>query len=416
MQAKIARVLQDLGTLIHCVQEGKLATRGQVADYAGVWRELVAGINDLIEAFVTPMTQINQTLALIAQGDFTGTLHVDYQGDFQVMMQQVQMMTAKLTGVVINVKTAAQDVAQRSREMRVAAEQMSEGASQQASATEEVSASMQEMAANIRQTANNARLTESMAVKSAEDAHAGKRAVMEIIQAMEAIANRISVVQEIAAQTNMLSLNATIEAAKAQEYGKGFTVVASSVRDLARQSREAADEIRSLVHDCVILSSQAGDVLQRLVPNSEKTAELVQDICAASQEQSTGVEHVNQAVQQLDIVTQHNAATSEELASTAETLTAQADVLQQAMAFFTVKERIKSPERTEEEELLQCLKRPEHAHLVELLKAALTTSPPAGQAFHAIHHDVARRASDKVATFERGDGAEDDLDKEFEHF
>ena len=416
MKDTIHGVLTETDMLIAAVQNGQLVARGHAEQFQGEWQTLILGINRLIDAFVSPITLFNQTLDQLARGDFTATLSTsDYRGDFLTMLNQFTSMIETLTNVVINVKTSAQDVAQRSREMRIVAEQMSEGAAQQAAATEEVSASMQEMSANIRQTADNAKLTESMAATSAEDARAGKQAVSEIIRAMEVIADRISVVQEIASQTNMLSLNATIEAAKAQEYGKGFTVVASSVRDLARQSREAADEIRSLVHDCVVLSSQAGEVLQRLVPSSEKTADLVQEICAASQEQSTGVEHVNQAVQQLDIVTQHNAATSEELASTAENLTTQADALQRAMAFFTVKERIKLPERTEEEELLQCLKRPEHAHLVELLKAALAPSPPAGQPSHAAH-DVAHRASGTVATLERGDGAEDDLDREFEHF
>jgi methyl-accepting chemotaxis protein len=272
---------------------------------------------------------------------------------------------------------------------------------------------MEEMAANIRQTAENARLTEGMALKSAEDAHAGKEAVTEIIQAMEVIAERISVVQEIAGQTNILSLNATIEAAKAQDFGKGFSVVASSVRDLARQSRAAADEIRTLVHSCVVLSAQAGEVLQRLVPNSEKTAELVQEINAAAQEQSNGVEHVNRAVQQLDSVTQHTAATAEQVAATAESLTTQADALQHTMAFFTVSEA-QPPAPAKEADLLQRLQELEQ-QLAELRGAARPAAATAGL-------PQTRRSSDPPAPDHSGvidlntPTAGDERDQEFEHY
>ena len=421
MQVTIARVLQDVRTLSQNIREGNLATRGAVEHVSGGWRELVVGINQVLDAFAAPIAQIEQTLALVAQGDLRETDSIEYQGDFQAMMQQVRTMIVKLTDVVIEVKTAAQEVALRSRDMNVVAEQMSEGASQQAAATEEVSASMQEMAANIRQTADNAKMTENMALTSVEDARAGKKAVAEIIKAMEVIADRISVIQEIASQTNMLSLNATIEAAKAQEYGKGFTVVASSVRDLARQSREAADEIRSLVHSCVSLSSQAGDVLQRLVPSSEKTADLVQEISAANQEQSNGVSHVNMAIQQLDSVTQHNAATAEQVASTAETLTTRSDVLLQAMAFFTVSEHAQRRPQPEESDLLQRLQQLDHARLVGLLNTALTASPSAPATPPAVttlpEKPAAQPSRAKNAEFEFARiGAADELDRDFERY
>ena len=419
MQVTIARVLQDVRTLSQNIREGNLTTRGEIEHVSGGWRELVVGINQVLDAFAAPIAQIEQTLALVAQGNLRDTDTVEFQGDFQAMMQQVLTMIAKLTDVVIGVKTAAQEVALRSRDMNVVAEQMSEGASQQAAATEEVSASMQEMAANIRQTADNAKMTENMALTSVEDARAGKQAVAEIIRAMEVIADRISVIQEIASQTNMLSLNATIEAAKAQEYGKGFTVVASSVRDLARQSREAADEIRSLVHSCVSLSSQAGDVLQRLVPSSEKTADLVQEISSANQEQSNGVSHVNTAIQQLDSVTQHNAATAEQVASTAETLTMRSDALLQAVAFFTVSERVQKRPKPEENDLQQRLQQLDHAQLVELLTTALEASPSDSAAAAKPHPEkpAAHPLREKHAESEFAHSdAEDDLDRDFEHY
>ena len=402
MHAKISQMLDDLRLLSQGIQEGVLTTRGQVECLTGGWRDLVVGINQVLESFVIPITQIDRTLERIAQGDFTETVIADYRGDFGKIMQQVRAMTTTLTDVVVNVKTTAQDVAQRSREMSAVAEQMSEGASQQAAATEEISASMEQMAANIRQTADNAKLAESMAATSAADSRAGKQAVTEIIEAMNVIAERISVIQEIASQTNMLSLNATIEASKAQDYGKGFSVVASSVRDLARQTRDAADEIRRLVHSSVTLSAQAGEVLQRLVPNSEKTAELVQEICAASQEQANGVQHVNEAVQQLDLVTQHNAATAEEVASTAESLTTQADALQTTMAFFTVHETL-PVSQTPDKDLQQRVQELEQ-QLAELRGAARPqpTNPSA--------------ARDWAIDLRNPNAAGDERDREFERY
>ncbi|GAK49430.1 methyl-accepting chemotaxis sensory transducer [Candidatus Moduliflexus flocculans] len=415
MKDTIRAVLTETEMLITAVQEGQLITRGHAQRFQGEWQALILGINRLIDAFADPITVMAEYIQRIAQGDLTETLRADYQGDFKAMMQQVQAMATKLTEVVRHVKTAAQDVAQRSREMNVVAEQMSQGASQQAAATEEVSASMQEMAANIHQSADNAKLAENMALKSAEDARAGNQAVTELIQAMEVIAERISIVQEIASQTNMLSLNATIEASRAQEYGKGFSVVASSVRELAHQTRTAADEIRALVHSSVVLSAQAGEVLQRLVPNSEKTAELVQEISVSSQEQSRGVEQVNLAVQQLDSVTQHTAATAEEVASTAESLTLQADALQQAMAFFTVKE-IQAPSSPKEDELLRLLHGIEKERLVALLaslfsnKAASPIPPVANINSEGVEH------LQRLLRIEHKEGEADALDEEFERY
>ena len=369
---------------------------------------------------IHPLTRLLATANIIARGDFSQDIAVRQEDEIGDLANAFREMQAKIAEVVCVVKTAAQDVAQRSREMHVAAEQTSEGSSQQAAATEEVSASMEEMAAAIRQTARNAKLAEDMAATSANDANAGKQAVIEIIQAMEVIAKRISIVQEIAGQTNMLSLNATIEAAKAQEYGKGFTVVASSVRDLAHQTRSAADDIHTLVHSCLALSVKAGEVLQRLVPNSEQTARLTQEICAANQEQSTGVEHVNLAVLQLDSVTQRNAGTAEELASTSETLTTQADVLQQAMAFFTVKEA-QPAMQAQKEELLRLLDGIEKEHLVALLTSALDKEPSLadrGKPNSATSHASESRAHASGA--ERRDppaiGATDERDQEFERY
>ncbi len=200
----------------------------------------------------------------------------------------------------------------------------------------------------IRQNTDNARVTEKIAIESAKDVQQGGAAVDRTVEAMKEIAEKISIIREIAMQTNMLSLNATIEAAKAQDYGKGFTVIASEVRALAQRARKAAEGIEQLVTSCVAISEQASEILQRLAPNSEKTAELVQEINIASNEQYTGAKHINAAIQQLDQIIQHNVTTSGQMTESAEELTSQAEQLQQVVAFFKVKEV--SPELEEDEE------------------------------------------------------------------
>ncbi|MCP4396211.1 MAG: hypothetical protein GY801_02725 [bacterium] len=259
-----------------------------------------------------------------------------------------------LHDMVLDVKSSAAYVATGSRTISTVAEQMAHGATQQASAAEEASSSVEEMVANIHQNTDNANITEKIAVESATDAQQGGVAVAKTVEAMREIAEKISIIQEIATQTNLLSLNATIEAARAQDYGKGFAVVASEVRALAQRSRDAAKEIERLVNSCVTISEQAGEILQRLVPNSKKTAELVQEINAASREQYTGAKQVNTAIQQLDQVIQQNVATSEQMAASAEELTSQGEQLQHVVAFFKVNE-LSSEIEDEDADVVQAL-------------------------------------------------------------
>ena len=365
---------------------------------------------------IAPLSRLLRVAPAMADGNFQQEIDTSRRDEIGLLSSAFGEMQVKIAEVVRDVKNSTAEVALRSREMSMVAEQMSQGASQQAAATEEVSASMEEMAANIRQTVDNAKITEEMAVKSADDARLGNHAVIEIIHAMEVIAERISIVQEIASQTNLLSLNAAIEAAKAQEYGKGFSVVAASVRELAHQSRSAADEIRRLVHSCVTLSAQAGEVLQRLAPNSEKTAELVQDINAANQEQFRGIEQVNRAIQQLDTVTQQNAATAEEVASSAESLTMQADTLQQTMAFFTVAD-IQTSVQAQEHDILELLHGLKKDRLVALLQSAISETPMSDASPKTLKPSASSALERRLE--KRSDAPnvqDDDLDREFEHF
>ena len=192
------------------------------------------------------------------------------------------------------------------------------------------------MSASINQNAANGRQTEEMAVKGANEAGEGARAVSETIDAMREIADKITVIEEIAYQTNLLALNAAIEAARAGDHGRGFAVVAAEVRKLAEKSQTSAKEISGLASTSVSVADRSGRVLKDLVPSIKKTAELVQEVAAASAEQASGVAQVNQAMTRVDNVTQRNASAAEELASTAEEMAAQAQALEQLVAFFRI--------------------------------------------------------------------------------
>ncbi|MDM8538360.1 methyl-accepting chemotaxis protein, partial [Desulfobacterales bacterium HSG17] len=373
MKLKITDVLDETKSLILAVKEGKLETRGRAEDFSGGWKELVDEINNLINAFIEPINLTAEYIDRIAIGDIPDKIQDHYKGDFNIiinnlniliesmneitflaqdmasgnltakakvrsandkLMQALNAMIQKVNDVVINVKTSADNVASGSRELSSASVTMSQGNSEQAAASEQASASMEQMSATSRQNADNAVQTERIAQQSAKDASQGEEAVVKTVGAMKKIAEKISVVEEIARQTNLLALNAAIEAARAGEQGRGFAVVASEVRELAEQSKEAAREIGELSQTSVEIAEKAGNMLTKLAPDIQKTSELVQEISMASDEQSKGAEQVNNAIQQLDRVNQQNASTSEQVASTAEELSAQAEYLKNIVNFF----------------------------------------------------------------------------------
>jgi methyl-accepting chemotaxis protein len=307
-----------------------------------LWGALVVVLVVLTAALVVsrmiaaPLLGAQRAFDRLARGDLTIEVEVKSADETGKLLLAMKGMVEKLREVVGSVKFAADNVASGSQAMSAASEEMSQGATEQAASAEEASASIEQMTANIRQNADNALQTEKIAVKAAEDAREGGEAVAETMAAMKEIAARITIIEEIARQTNLLALNAAIEAARAGEHGRGFAVVAAEVRKLAERSQVAAGEINTLSVSSVDVAEKAGRVLGAMVPGIRRTAELVQEIAAASREQDAGAEQIGKAIQQLDLVIQQNASASEEMASTAEELSSQSEQLQEMIAFFRV--------------------------------------------------------------------------------
>ncbi|WP_295541809.1 methyl-accepting chemotaxis protein [uncultured Pseudacidovorax sp.] len=269
----------------------------------------------------------------VAGGDLTLAI-ATRPGDDSSVLAAMKNMVDKLSRVVTDVNAGAESLAGASEEVSATAQSLSQAASEQAAGVEQTSASLEQMTASIAQNTENAKLTDAMATKASTEANEGGEAVKATVQAMKQIATKINIIDDIAYQTNLLALNAAIEAARAGEHGKGFAVVAAEVRKLAERSQVAAQEIGTVATSSVEMAERAGELLDAMVPSIRKTSDLVQEITAASEEQSSGVGQINGAVGQLSQTTQQNASSSEQLAATAEEMSSQAEQLQHTMSFF----------------------------------------------------------------------------------
>lgn len=299
---------------------------------------------------VNPVVTLVKAANEIAAGNLDQSLQIDKHDEIGILANAFETMQTTIREVVVNIRNTANAIVIISQDLNFRSEQLSNGAAAQAASMQESSSSMQEMAANIRQNAENARKTEKLAMQSTQYAEEAGRVVTDTVIAMQQIAQKTAIIEGIANQTRMLSLNATIEAARAQDHGKAFSVVASEVRKLSDITKKAAEEIKQLLMSSLNVSEKAGQMLSTLVPSIQKTTDLIQEISAASHEQSSGAEQVNLSIQQADQITQQNAGIAEETSASAEELANQARRLQQAIAFFTTAESSLTSANNHEEE------------------------------------------------------------------
>ena len=336
MSDTIKAVMADTNNLIVAAANGLLDARADASKYQGDFRKLTQGINDILDAIILPVNEAVDVLSDMEKGDLTRTVNGDYKGQLKDFKDTVNNTIAKISQVINEVNGAASNIASASEEVSATAQSMSQATSEQAASVEETSASVEQMSASVNQNTENAKVTDGIATQASSEAVQGGEAVKQTVSAMKSIAGKIGIIDDIAYQTNLLALNAAIEAARAGEHGRGFAVVAAEVRKLAERSQVAAQEIGELAESSVEMAETAGKLLDTIVPSIKKTSDLVQEIAAASEEQSAGVGQINTAMDQLNKITQQNASSSEELAATSEEMSGQAAQLQDLMSFFTL--------------------------------------------------------------------------------
>ncbi len=292
----------------------------------------------LFSSIVKPLQKGVEFTEAIGEGNLTATVNIDQEDEIGALAKGLGKMAENLQNTVIAIKDNAVKLVNSSGTLRTSSLQLSRGSADQAASAQEVSTSIEEMVANIEQNTDNAIQTEKITVETASDVNIANELSSEAAKAMNEISEKISIISDIAFQTNILALNAAVEAARAGEHGRGFSVVAAEVRKLAERSKVAADEIVTLVTHGLEVSQEAGEKTRMLVPDIEKTTLLIKEIAAASMEQKTGADQINQAMQQLNMITQENASSSDELTQSSEQLADLAASLQEAVSYFNIGE------------------------------------------------------------------------------
>ena len=334
-------VEREVAQIVESAVAGNFSTRIDETNKTGFFAKLSADINRLLTVSEDGLNEVLRVLAGLAEGDLTQKIDREYEGVFAELKESSNATVERLAEIVSDVMISADALANASEQVSATSQALSQAASEQAAGVEETSSSVEQMAAGINQNAENAKVTDGIAEKASKQAAEGGEAVKETVIAMKEIASRIGIIDDIAYQTNMLALNAAIEAARAGEHGKGFAVVAAEVRKLAERSQVAAKEISDLAGGSVKTAERAGSLIEEIVPSIGRTSDLVQEIAAASQEQSVGASQINTAMNQMNQITQQNASSSEELAATAEEMTSQAEQLMTLISFFQLENTTK---------------------------------------------------------------------------
>jgi methyl-accepting chemotaxis protein len=343
MQAKLGAeheatqsMLAEVSNIVDAASNGDLAKRITLEGREGFYFTLSESINTMVNSVENIINETVNGLNRMATGDLRQPIEGSFEGSYKFIKDSCNETMTRLTDIIGEVISSTEQLSNASEQVSATSQSLSQATSEQAASVEETSASVEQMAASINQNAENAKVTDGMASKAAKEAVEGGEAVKQTVDAMKEIATRISIIDDIAYQTNMLALNAAIEAARAGDHGKGFAVVAAEVRKLAERSQVAAQEIGDLAVGSVKAAERAGELINTIVPGIGKTSDLVQEISAASMEQSSGANQINTAMNQMNQITQQNASASEELAATAEEMTSQAEQLMELMSFFNI--------------------------------------------------------------------------------
>ncbi len=326
----------EIANVVQGAADGNFKHRIDTSGKDGFFAVLANGMNKLMDTSEVGLNEVVRMLKALSTGDLSQRITRDYAGTFGELKEYSNTTSEQLASIIGDVRNAADALTSASEQVSSTAQSLSQSASEQASGVERTSSSVEQMSASVAQNTENAKVTDGIASTSAKEAVEGGDAVTRTAEAMKQIAAKIGIIDDIAYQTNLLALNAAIEAARAGEHGKGFAVVAAEVRKLAERSQVASKEIGELASTSVTMSERAGKLLDAMIPSIRKTSDLVQEITAASEEQTTGLSQISTAMSQLNQATQQNASASEELAATAEEMSGQAEQLQQLMEFFNI--------------------------------------------------------------------------------